>query len=84
MMGGLLLLEGSNKVFGKYLNSHPLKGFTAHYKVDINDINMSNCNPIKICAPPGHIFLWDSRMTHCNVHLCMKLIECVLQCVYDS
>ena len=44
--GGLLLLEG----------------FQAHYKIDINDSNMKKCKPIKICAPPGYMIIWESRM----------------------
>ena len=65
--GGLLLLEGSQHHFEGYLNRHLLEGFSAHFKLDMGDPGLSSCRPIKICAPAGHILLWESRIAHCNV-----------------
>lgn len=65
--GGLLLLEGSQHHFNGYLQRHILEGFSAHYNLDLNDEGLKQCRPIKICAPAGHILLWESRIAHCNV-----------------
>ncbi len=65
--GGLLLLEGSQNYYNGYMNRHPLEGFNAHFNIDLTDPEISTCRPIKICAPKGHILLWDGKMVHCNV-----------------
>jgi hypothetical protein len=63
----LFLLEGSQKGFADYLQRHLLEGFVAHYNLDLADPGLASCRPIKVCAPAGHILLWDSRVAHCNV-----------------
>ncbi len=65
--GGLLLLQGSQHIYDKYLNKYPLVGHSSQFMIDLNDEDVKNCEPIKICAPAGHIILFDSRIFHCNV-----------------
>lgn len=65
--GGLVLVEGSHKVFADYMARHPSEGITWGPAV-MSDPDLSQRNLIKICAPPGHIILFDSRTFHCNVH----------------
>lgn len=64
--GGLVLLQNSKNYFKSYLNRHPSEGIK-YCHVDVNDDEMKGLTKIKICAPAGHILLWDSRMVHCNV-----------------
>ena len=64
--GGLLLMEGSHLIFKDYIDRHPIDGFT-YFPADMKDPKLLQCRPIKICAPPGHIILWDGRTFHCNV-----------------
>jgi hypothetical protein len=64
--GGLVLVDGSQKIFKKYMEKHPSEGLS-WFKVDMNDPLISNLPLIKVCAPAGHIILWDSRVFHCNV-----------------
>lgn len=78
--GGLLLLEGSQKIYGNYLNRHPVEGFIAHYRADMCDLELSQCSPIKVCAPSGHLILWDSRTFHCNVP--PKIENSLRMCIY--
>lgn len=65
--GGLVLVENSNKIFKEYMEKYPSEGIVWGPS-NINDILFSGKNLIKICAPAGHIILFDSRMFHCNVH----------------
>jgi hypothetical protein len=64
--GGLLLVEGSKDVFNEYTSRHPSEGI-AWGLCDYSDPLISNRRLIKICAPPGCLILFDSRMFHCNV-----------------
>ena len=65
--GGLVLVEGSNRVFSQYMDRHPSEGITWG-PADMNDPLLSNLPLIKICAPAGSLILFDSRTFHCNVH----------------
>jgi len=64
--GGLVLLEGSKHVYNEYMEKHPTYGFVWQ-PCDMSDPLLSNLKHIKICAPAGHLILWDGRMIHCNV-----------------
>lgn len=64
--GGLLLLERSQEIFKDYIDRHPTDGFSFYF-ADMTDPELQACRPIKICAPAGHIILWDGRVFHCNV-----------------
>lgn len=64
--GGLLLLEGSHKVFAQYRTKYPASGYSGFDVVEVSDSLFDNTRAIKICAPPGHLLLWDSRTVHCN------------------
>jgi hypothetical protein len=64
--GGLVVIEKSHTIFGDYLDAHPLFGFSwAH--VDVNDPLVIDKPFVKVCAPAGHIMLFDSRTFHCNM-----------------
>lgn len=65
--GGLVLVEGSHKIFSEYMDRHPSEGITWGPS-DMNDPLLSTLPLIKICAPAGSIILFDSRTFHCNVH----------------
>lgn len=63
--GGLVLIEGSKDVFTTYMDRHQSSGLVWGLE-DILDPFIVNLQKIKICAPAGHIILFDSRMFHCN------------------
>lgn len=63
--GGLIVLEGSHKAFDRYHERHPFEGFD-WAPVDMNDEEFKDLPAIKVCAPAGHILLWDSKTVHCN------------------
>lgn len=63
--GGLVLVHKSKDVFAEYMHKHPSYGL--FWKVcDMSDPLLSNRPLLKICAPPGSIILFDSRMFHSN------------------
>lgn len=64
--GGLVVIEGSHKIFGDYLDTHPVFGF-AWAKVDVSDPLVRDLSIVKVCVPAGHIMLFDSRTFHCNM-----------------
>lgn len=63
--GGLVLVEGSHQLFAEYMARHQSEGFMWGLS-DQTDPLLSERNLIKICAPAGHLLLFDSRMFHCN------------------
>lgn len=65
--GGLVLVEGSHLIFNEYMDRHPSEGITWGPS-DMTDPLLSTRPLIKVCAPPGSIILFDSRMFHSNVH----------------
>lgn len=65
--GGLLLLDGSSKIWDNYMQRHPAAGIFWQ-PADLNDCELVNCKPIKVCAPAGSLILFDSRMMHCNTN----------------
>lgn len=65
--GGLVLVEGSQTIFKEYMDKHPSEGITWGPS-DMKDPLLAQRNLIKICAPPGHIILFDSRTHHSNIH----------------
>lgn len=64
--GGLTLIEGSKDIFSEYLDKHVSEGRHC-FHIDLNDPLIKGKRILKICAPAGHILLWDSRMFHCNI-----------------
>ena len=64
--GGLVIVQNSHTVFSDYLQRHPTQGFS-WFHVDMTDPLLSSLPLLKICAPPGHIILFDSRVFHCNI-----------------
>jgi len=64
--GGLLLVEGSRDIFDEYMTKYPSSGIIWE-KANIQDPLLIDKQLIKICAPAGHIILFDSRMFHCNI-----------------
>lgn len=72
--GGLVLVEGSHTIFGEYMARHPSEGITWG-PADMSDPALATRRLIKICAPPGHIILFDSRTFHCNVHPCSSVLR---------
>jgi hypothetical protein len=65
--GGLVLIEGSNAIFSEYMDKHPSEGIVWGPS-DMTDPLLATRQLIKICAPAGHIILFDTRTFHCNVH----------------
>lgn len=65
--GGLVLVEGSHRIFNEYMDRHPSEGITWQ-PADMSDPGLVNSRLVKICAPAGHIILFDGRTFHCNVH----------------
>lgn len=63
--GGLVLVEGSRDIFAEYMARHPSEGLMWGPS-DQTDPLLSGRRLIKICAGPGQIILFDSRMFHCN------------------
>lgn len=72
--GGLILVEGSHTIFERYMTRHPSEGITWG-PADISDPELAKRSLIKICAPAGHIILFDSRTFHCNVHPCSSVLR---------
>ncbi len=64
--GGLVVLEGSHKVFSKYLGERPLDGWSPQWFPDLSSPLLKDLALRKICAGAGEIVLWDSRTFHCN------------------
>ena len=63
--GGLVIVEGSHRLFEGYMERHPTDGIMWQ-AADMNDPELAKCPIIKICAPAGYLLLWDSRTFHCN------------------
>jgi hypothetical protein len=64
--GGLVLVERSQDVHDEYMAKYPSSGIIWE-KANIKDDLLKDRKLIKICAPAGHIILFDSRIFHCNV-----------------
>ncbi|WWD19949.1 hypothetical protein CI109_104422 [Kwoniella shandongensis] len=73
--GGLMVLEGSNKLVEEFFDTHGREsyktwgpfdwyGFTAEQQQWFFD---RGCKWIKVCAEPGDLIMWDSRTMHYNV-----------------
>lgn len=63
--GGLVLVENSHNNFGEYMDRHQSEGYVWG-PADATDPIIANSRLLKICAPAGHIILFDCRMMHCN------------------
>jgi hypothetical protein len=63
--GGLIVLSQSHLYFNNYMARHPLEGYTWGY-CDLNDPELCQLKIYKICAPKGHLILWDSKLFHAN------------------
>ncbi|KAI4659154.1 uncharacterized protein J4E92_003957 [Alternaria infectoria] len=77
--GGLVVMEGSAKLFDKFFKQHPpdrTKGPLAalHYDfypfqdTDVKWYEDQGCKMVKVCAEPGDLILWDSRQMHYAVY----------------
>lgn len=64
--GGLVLIEDSKDIWSDYNARHPSDGIVFGYS-DMSDEDLAGSRFLKICAPPGHIIIYDSRMFHCNI-----------------
>ncbi|OJJ65149.1 hypothetical protein ASPSYDRAFT_75559 [Aspergillus sydowii CBS 593.65] len=72
--GGLLLMEGSSRLFDKFFGLNPpdrTQGIGAkHYdfypfkEPHVKWYEEQGCKLIKVCAEPGDLILWDSRSMH--------------------
>ncbi|ORY35326.1 hypothetical protein BCR39DRAFT_591866 [Naematelia encephala] len=73
--GGLMVLEGSNKLVEEHFDIHGREsyktwgpfdwyGFTEEQQQWFYD---RGCKWTKVCAEPGDLILWDSRTMHYNV-----------------
>jgi hypothetical protein len=65
--GGLVLVEGSQDIFNQYMDNNRGAGFVWE-PANMADPLLCVLPLIKICAPAGHILLWDSRIFHCNIN----------------
>lgn len=79
--GGLVVLEGSHRVFSSYVEQHPEDGERPQWYPNLSNPLFSSCRAVKVCAEPGDLVLWDSRTVHCNVP---PLHDAVRACVYVS
>jgi hypothetical protein len=73
--GGLMVLKGSAPLFDRFFEENPVKGptpwRTAKHK-DFHPFSEANvdwykaqgCEPVKVCAEPGDLIMWDSRQVH--------------------
>lgn len=61
--GGLMLVEKSHNYFGSYMERHPSDGIV-WTQVDMEDIEIKKLDVVKVCAPAGHMILFDGRMFH--------------------
>lgn len=80
MDGGLVLVEDSQNLHKEYLEKYKSHGIK-RYRIDLSDPIVKNKRILKICAPKGHLVLWDSRMFHCNTE---PLSNKPRMCVYVS
>jgi hypothetical protein len=64
--GGLVLVENSKNIFADYMEAHPSCGYK-WTRSETVDALFDNATYIKVCAPVGHLILWNSLMFHCNV-----------------
>lgn len=78
--GGLILVEGSQNVLKEYLDKHPSEGISWGM-ADMGDCLLRTKPLIKICAPAGHMILFDSRIFHCNISPTGNIIR---MCTYVS
>lgn len=62
--GGTVVVDRSNHIWKKYLDTHPLEGYS---NCRINLDHLIDAKIIKICAPAGSLILFDSRTFHCNI-----------------
>lgn len=63
--GGLLLVEGSHKVYDQYMTEHQSAGYMWE-RSNMDDPLFSGMRLIHICAPAGSITLFNGKMFHCN------------------
>lgn len=79
--GGLVVLEGSHKVYPDYLEGRPLDGWTPQWFPDLGSPLLRDLDLVKVCAGPGELILWGSRTFHCNVSPTGKVPRA---CIYVS
>ena len=65
--GGLVLIPKSRDYFSEYLDDHMEQGWDGFYPIDYDDHRVKQSKVVKVCGNAGEIFLWDSRIFHCNV-----------------
>lgn len=64
--GGLLLLEGSHKIYNEYLKGHPIDCIKGYTHIDMNDELLLPLPLVKVCCNAGDLVIWDGRTFHCN------------------
>ncbi|SNW61914.1 Lyase; related to non-heme alpha ketoglutarate dependent carbocyclase [Orpheovirus IHUMI-LCC2] len=64
--GGLVVVDGGHRYFEDYMKCHPSHGYS-WFRVNMDYYASKGLKVYKVCAPAGHILLWDSRLPHCNV-----------------
>jgi hypothetical protein len=82
--GGLVLVERSHLSFAGYFQRHPADGFSSFFKVDMSDPELRTLPVIKVCAPAGHLVLWDSRIVHANAPPSRQAVKKPRMCAYVS
>ncbi|ENI01687.1 hypothetical protein COCC4DRAFT_74701 [Bipolaris maydis ATCC 48331] len=91
--GGLVVMEGSAKLFDKFFKEHPpdrTKGPLAalHYDFypfqdsDVKWYEDRGCKSVKVCAEPGDLILWDSRQMHYAVYPETDTIRTIIYACY--
>eukprot|EP01089_Gocevia_fonbrunei_P007048 TRINITY_DN1806_c0_g3_i1.p1 TRINITY_DN1806_c0_g3~~TRINITY_DN1806_c0_g3_i1.p1 ORF type:complete len:340 (-),score=75.15 TRINITY_DN1806_c0_g3_i1:56-1075(-) len=71
--GGLVVVPDTTKIFNEICDNRPqFKDYSDFLPLATNDEKgiwkneAKDCTPVKICAKPGDMILWDSRTVHCN------------------
>jgi hypothetical protein len=91
--GGLVVMEGSAKLFDKFFKQHPpdrTKGplaalhydFYPYQEADVKWFEEQGCKLVKVCAEPGDLILWDSRQMHYAVYPTTQTIRTIIYACY--
>lgn len=91
--GGLVVMEGSAKLFDQFFREHPpdrTKGPLAalHYdfypfqEADVKWYEDHGCKLVKVCAEPGDLILWDSRQMHYAVYPETDTVRTIIYACY--
>lgn len=83
--GGLVLAKSKNwrGFFGEYMENHPTAGFK-WTRAETEDPIFDDVEYVKVCAPAGHLVLWNGLLFHCNVPPSCEDPSRYRMCVYLS